>query len=74
MKKKSTGGYQVATESIELWSEKFNRDLGGDLENSKSSASDGEQYIELNDPTFCGFDDCSGITREVQQNWVKSMS
>ena len=33
---------------------KFNRDLGGDLENSKSSASHGEQYIELNDPTFAG--------------------
>ena len=58
-------GWIPIGDSIEMWSENFNRDLGGDFENAKSSASDGEQYIELNDPKFSGFDDCSGISREV---------
>jgi Ca2+-binding RTX toxin-like protein len=58
-------GWTPTGKSIEMWSENFTRDLGGDLQNAKSSASDGEQYIELNDPKFAGFDDCSGISREV---------
>ena len=58
-------GWKPIGESIEMWSENFNRDLGGDFANAKSSASDGEQYIELNAPKFSGFDDCSGISREV---------
>jgi Ca2+-binding RTX toxin-like protein len=58
-------GWKPIGESIEMWSENFNRDLGGDFANAISSASDGEQYIELNAPKFSGFDDCSGISREV---------
>ena len=57
-------GWQSSSESIEIWSDEMNRDLGS-LPDGKTSAAAGDQFIELNDVKSNAFKDAAGIYREV---------
>jgi Ca2+-binding RTX toxin-like protein len=61
---KEVDGWKSSSESIEVWSDEMKRDLGS-LPDGKTNASEGDQFIELNDVKSNAFKDAGGIYREV---------
>ena len=57
-------GWSTASESIEVWSDEMTRDLGVQAD-AKNTASDGNQFIELNDVPSDVFADAGNICRSV---------
>ena len=57
-------GWSTASESIEVWSDEMIRDLGVQP-SAKTGASDGHQFIELNDVPSNVYADAGNIFREV---------
>ena len=57
-------GWNTTSEKIEVWSDEMTRDLGVQTD-AKNSASDGDQFIELNDVPSDVFADAVNIYRDV---------
>ncbi|MBP5857588.1 cadherin-like domain-containing protein, partial [Marivibrio halodurans] len=58
-------GWTTTSDRVEIWTNQMVRDLGNQPD-GKTSAADGNKFIELNDDSQDNFADANGVYRDVQ--------